>query len=57
MLNKMPQNQPLTFEEFVERDPTPRWDNFDLYFTPTGMAPQLRQTPHFLDFQAKEPLI
>ena len=50
----MPKPQPLTFEEFAERDPTPRWDNFDLYFNPTGMAPHLRQTPQFLHLQAKE---
>ena len=51
----MPQNQPLTFEEFVARDPTPRYDNFPLHFMPNDMTPHLRQKSYFLDFQAKEP--
>lgn len=51
----MPQNQPLTFEEFVARGTTPRWDGFYLYFDPIAIAPYLRQKPHFLDFQGKEP--
>ena len=51
----MTQNQPLTFEVFVERYPTSRYDNFPLHFMLDGMAPQLRQKSYFLDFQAKEP--
>ena len=49
------QNQPLTFEEFIERHPTPRYDNFDQYFNPKGIAPYLRETPQFLNLQAREP--
>lgn len=52
----MPQNKPLTFEEFVARDSAlkghpkvhPRYDNFPMHFMRESMFPQLRETPHFL---------
>lgn len=56
----MPQDQPLTFEKFVERDhllPShPRYDNFYLHFMPKGVLPlHLRKTPHFLKLQEEHP--
>lgn len=47
--------KPLTFEQFTARDPTPKWDGFHLYFVPESYMSHVRQTPQFLDLQAKEP--
>lgn len=54
----MPQNQPLTFEEFVERDPIrpmPRYDNFYLYFMTTNLSQEFRKRPFFQRFQEEQP--
>ena len=55
----MPQSQPLTFEEFVERYPSlpvlPRYDSFYLHFMLEGLPLYLRKTPHFLKLQEEHP--
>lgn len=61
----MPQSQPLTFEQFVERVPLvtpiendpgiPRYNNFGLHFDTVGMGQFYRNQPHFQRFQEEHP--
>jgi len=53
----MPQPQPLTFEQFIERlsDGNPRYDNFIAYFMTTGWAALAREKLHSLRFQKEQP--
>ena len=52
----MLQNQPLTFEEFAERDSgIPRYNNLILYFRDSDLSRMMRNRPAFQRFQAEQP--
>ena len=59
----MPQNQPLTFEQFIEGEyilgpdmpPLPRYNNFPLHFTTRGIGVSCRELPYFKRFQTEQP--
>lgn len=59
----MPQNQPLTFEQFIEGEhflgpdmpPLPRYNNFPLHFTTRWGGAFFRALPYFQKFQIEQP--
>lgn len=59
----MPQNQPLTFEQFIEReyilgpgeDGIPRYNNFPMCFITKGLGPLVREQQYFQKFQKEHP--
>jgi hypothetical protein len=59
----MQQNEPLPFEQFVEReyilgsdkDPIPKYNNFPLHFSVTPIGLFYRGTPHSQRFQREHP--
>lgn len=53
----MPQNQPLTLEEFADRKGNlpPRYNNFIVYFMKGPIGDSMRENPFFREFQEHSP--